>query len=69
MATFRALTVLSFSAEAASEFEQLLKAHLRIGTMDLRIAAICLANDATLLSRNLKDFGQVTGLSVEDWSQ
>ncbi len=68
VATFRALTVLSFNTQAANEFEQLLKAHLRIGTMDLRIAAICLANDATLLTRNLKDFGQVPGLKVEDWS-
>ena len=68
MATFRALPVLSFSAQATSEFEQLIKAHIRIGTMDLRIAAICLANNATLLSRNLKDFGQVPGLKVEDWS-
>ena len=68
MATFRALAVLSFDAEAASEFEQLTKTHIRIGTMDLRIAAICLANNATLLSRNLKDFGQVPGLNIEDWS-
>lgn len=68
VATFRALTVLSFNTQAASEFEQLIKSHIRIGTIDLRIAAICLANDAMLLTRNLKDFGQVPGLSVEDWS-
>lgn len=40
----------------------------RIGTMDLKIAAIALANDATLLSRNLRDFGKVPGLRVEDWT-
>ena len=68
VATFRALTVLSFNAQAASEFERLLKARIRIGTMDLRIAAICLANNATLLTRNSKDFGQVPGLKFEDWS-
>jgi len=68
VATFGALTVLSFDTQAAHEFEQLTKARIRIGTMDLRIAAICLANNATLLSRNLKDFGQVPGLNVEDWS-
>ena len=68
MATFGALTVLSFDAQAATEFERLVKARIRIGTMDLRIAAICLANDATLLTRNLKDFGQVPGLKFEDWS-
>ena len=26
------------------------------------------ANDATLLSRNLSDFGRVSGLRVEDWT-
>jgi tRNA(fMet)-specific endonuclease VapC len=39
----------------------------RIGTMDLRIAAIMLANDATLLSRNLRDFRRLPGLKVENW--
>ena len=39
-----------------------------IGTHYLKIAAICLAHDATLLTRNLKDFGQVPSLLVEDWS-
>jgi predicted nucleic acid-binding protein len=35
--------------------------------MDLKIAAICLVEGATLLSANLKDFQQVPGLHVEDW--
>ena len=41
---------------------------VRIGTMDLKIAAIVLAHDATLLSRNLSDFRKVPGLKVEDWT-
>jgi len=36
--------------------------------MDLRIAATAMANDFTLLSRNLVDFRQVPGLRVEDWT-
>lgn len=40
---------------------------MRIGTMDLKIAAICLAHDATLLTRNLVDFEKVPGLRVENW--
>ena len=35
--------------------------------MDLKIASIVLVHDATLLSRNLRDFRQVPGLRVEDW--
>jgi tRNA(fMet)-specific endonuclease VapC len=35
--------------------------------MDLKIASIVLANQATLLSANLRDFQQVPGLQVEDW--
>lgn len=65
---FSRMALLDYDAEAARYFEQLTKARIRIGTMDLRIAAICLANNATLLTRNLRDFGQVPGLKVEDWS-
>jgi len=35
--------------------------------MDLKIASICLANGATLLSRNIVDFNNVPRLHVEDW--
>ena len=40
---------------------------LGIGTMDLRIASIALTSNATLLSRNLRDFQKVPNLCVEDW--
>ena len=62
------IAVLDFDDRAAARFEELQKQRLRIGTMDLKIAAIAIANDATLLSRNLKDFGKIPTLQVEDWA-
>ena len=60
--------MLPFDAKAAAHFARLKQARIRIGTMDLKIAAIALANDATLLTRNRADFDKVPGLRVEDWS-
>jgi tRNA(fMet)-specific endonuclease VapC len=65
---YRSIPVLSFDQAAAARFEELRRARPRIGTMDLRIAAIALARDAKLLSRNLHDFQQIPGLKVADWT-
>ena len=62
------IVVVDFDARAAAEVERLKHAKLRIGTMDLKIAAIALANDVILLARNLTDFGKIPNLKVEDWS-
>jgi len=59
---------MDFNEPAAVAFQDLRAARLRIGAMDLKIAAITLSLNATLLSRNLKDFRQVPGLRVEDWT-
>ena len=40
---------------------------IRIGTQDLKIAAISRVHDALLLSTNVRDFGRVPGLRVESW--
>jgi tRNA(fMet)-specific endonuclease VapC len=63
---YRTIPVLEFDERAAVELQRLRQARLRGGTMDLKIAAIVLAHDATLLSRNRADFGRVPGLKVED---
>jgi tRNA(fMet)-specific endonuclease VapC len=65
---FCQVQVLSFDMGAAAMFNVLRAQKVRIGTMDLRIAAIALTNNLTVLTRNLRDFTQVPGLTVEDWT-
>jgi tRNA(fMet)-specific endonuclease VapC len=60
--------VLPFDESAIAHFQRLWLMRLRVGTMDMKIAAIALAHDATLLTRNISDFEKVPGLLVEDWS-
>jgi tRNA(fMet)-specific endonuclease VapC len=62
------LPILPFSADAIVRFQLLVGQKLNVGGMDLRIAAIALENGAAVVSRNLRDFGRVPGLMVEDWS-
>lgn len=61
------MPMLEFDRVAIQEFQRLRKEYRRLGTMDLKIAAIALVNKATLLTRNDRDFGQIAGLSIEDW--
>lgn len=61
------LGVLPFDQDAATLFAGLRHSFRRTGTMDLKIAAICLAHDAMLLTRNLTDFQHIPGLRVENW--
>lgn len=65
---FCAIPLLAFDPAAAAIVQHLQQQRIRIGTMDLKIASITLANGATLLSRNVTDFQKVPGLLVEDWT-
>ena len=64
---FATWNVVDWDDAAADHFESLKQAKVRGGAMDLKIASICLANDATLLTRNTNDFARVPGLRFEDW--
>ncbi len=65
---FNEFTILPFDEAAADRFELLRSAKLRIGTMDLKIAAITLVQNCLLLSGNRSDFDRVPDLRVEDWT-
>jgi len=62
--------IVPFDNAAGTEFDRLLgtKGLRRIGRGDLLIASIALANKATLITRNRKDFQKVSGLQVENWA-
>ena len=59
--------IVAWNELAADIFGQMRRSQVRIGTQDLKIAAIALAHDATLLSANVRDFEKVPGLRVENW--
>jgi tRNA(fMet)-specific endonuclease VapC len=64
---FRRVTSLSYTSQAALLYQQWRQQGIRISTHDLRIAAICVAHTARLISRNRRDFERVPGLTVEFW--
>jgi tRNA(fMet)-specific endonuclease VapC len=60
--------ILPYDQSAENYVQQLLAQRLRIGTQDLKIASIALANNLTLLTRNRRDFARIPGLQIDDWS-
>jgi len=60
--------ILDFDQAAFDIYNELLKHKNRIGTQHLRIAAIALSLNSTVVTRNLKDFEKVPDLKIVDWS-
>ncbi len=65
---FCSISILQFDRLAILEYQRLRRIYSRLGTMDLKIAAIAVVNQAILLTRNLSDFGQIVELHSEDWT-
>lgn len=68
LAYWRRVPVVPFDPEALSQYERLRAMKLRVGSNDLRIAATALSRNVLLLSRNIRDFKNIPGLRVEDWT-
>lgn len=64
---FASWHVLDGDEAAARAFDSLKREGTRVGTMDLKIGSMALANDAVLLTRNTNDFKRIPGLRAEDW--
>ena len=63
------LDIIPFDEVAATRFHQLraIKRLRKIGRADLLIASIALAQQATLVTRNVRHFRQIPHLSIENW--
>ncbi|MEA5468376.1 type II toxin-antitoxin system VapC family toxin [Spirulina sp. 06S082] len=62
------INLLDFSMEAAIIYNNLVRQKIRIGTRDLRIAAIALSVKGIVVTRNRRDFEKVPGLALQDWT-
>ena len=65
---FGSSTLVDYDRAADDLYGALRHQGVRIGTQDLRIAAIALRHDAMLVTRNRRDFGLVPNLRMVDWS-
>jgi tRNA(fMet)-specific endonuclease VapC len=63
------LAIIPIERSSATVFDRLRRDRKlkKIGRADLLIACIALANQATLVTRNLKHFRQIHGLQLENW--
>ena len=66
---FSEMNVLDFDHQALTHYQSLKKQKIRIGSQDLKIGAIALTHQMTLVTRNSQDFTQIPDLTLEDWTK
>lgn len=73
IALCKQVPVVGFDRAAGDRYQQLLiespSLSKRRLQKDMRIAAIALSIEAIVVTRNYRDFSQVPGLLLEDWTQ
>ena len=57
-----------YDQASENHFQHLRSLRLNVGSQDLKIGAVALANNVILLTRNRRDFGRIPGLRIDDWS-
>jgi tRNA(fMet)-specific endonuclease VapC len=60
--------LLDFDEAVYNCYQDLRQQKLSVGTQDLKIAAIAIANQAIVVTRNQKDFSKVPNLPLKDWT-
>ena len=70
---FKVITVFNFDKDAENCYQILRQNSKALAKKkiekDLRIASIALALDATIVTRNYKDFSQIPNLKMENWEE
>lgn len=61
-------SLVPYDQASENHFQHLRSLRLNVGIQDLKIAAVALANNVVLLTRNRRDFGRIPGLRIDDWS-
>jgi tRNA(fMet)-specific endonuclease VapC len=59
---------LPYTTAAHALVRQWQRAKIRVGTNDLRIAAVCIVHGATLVTRNARDYAHLPGLTFDVWN-
>jgi tRNA(fMet)-specific endonuclease VapC len=67
LSVLRRFQILPYTVAAHTLFLAWRAAKIRIGTQDLRIAAVAFAHSATLVTRNARDYRLVPGLALNVW--
>jgi tRNA(fMet)-specific endonuclease VapC len=65
---FTGMQLLDFDLAAHSQYAELRRQKIRIGSQDLKIATIALSSGGIVVTRNRKDFEKLPGLQIEDWT-
>jgi tRNA(fMet)-specific endonuclease VapC len=65
---FQTINVLDFDQKAANCYRDITVQKIRVGTQDLKIAAIALSRKAIVVTCNSRDFSKVSGLQIIDWT-
>jgi tRNA(fMet)-specific endonuclease VapC len=70
---FKIINILNFDREAENCDRILRQSSKSLAKKkiekDLRIASIALVNNATIVTRNYKDFSQIPNLKIENWAE
>ena len=60
--------ILPYTDEAHAHLAAFAPAVRRLGRADCQIAAIALANNCVVVTRNTRHFAPIPGVSIEDWT-